>query len=253
MNPFYFGSGDRRLFGIYDPGQGGGSRAVLLCHPWGQEYLRAHRCLRHLATLLARQGVHVLRFDYHGTGDSAGDGADEDLAGWEQDLETAIDELKDTSGALRVGLVGLRLGATLAASVAARRPDDVDALALWDPVVRGDEYLSELDRVAGEDSRPKADGEREVLGFVLTARMAAAVRSLDLLALVPSLPSRTRVVVTDPLPSHAALDAALAGRALDAVERMPSAPAWYEDRSSGVGAMPVTVLQRLAGWWGYGR
>jgi hypothetical protein len=33
------------------------------------------------------------------------------------------------------------------------------------------------------------------------------------------------------------------------MELLPSPPAWYEDRNTGVGAMPVKVLQRIAQWW----
>ena len=69
---------------------------------------------------LAAQGWHVLRFDYFGTGDSAGEFDEADLTGWEADIEQALDELLDMAGARKVALVGLRLGATLAARVAAR-------------------------------------------------------------------------------------------------------------------------------------
>jgi pimeloyl-ACP methyl ester carboxylesterase len=252
MNPFFFGTRERRLFGIYTPGHASGAaRAVVLCNPWGQEYLRAHRSMRHLANLLTRAGVHVLRFDYFGTGDSAGDGVEADLAGWEGDVETAIDELKDTAGVERVGLVGLRVGATLAASVAARQGEGVDALVLWDPVVNGGEYLREIERMTPQAGPLVPGAAREVDGFLLTDAMARSLGSLDLLRQVPSLPVRTMVVATESLPSHAALLAALSGRPGGALpmEFMASPPAWYEDRNTGVGVMPVKVLQRIVQWW----
>jgi pimeloyl-ACP methyl ester carboxylesterase len=246
MNPFFFGTRERRLFGLYTPGRGGGpgARAAVLCHPWGQEYLRAHRSMRHLATLLSRGDVHVLRFDFLGTGDSAGDITDGDLDGWQADVELAIDELRDTTGVARVGLVGLRLGATLAAGVAARRRADVDRLVLWDPVVRGDEYADELSRAASDGVGD--DGTTEVLGFLLTKRMAAEIRAVDLIALAPALPDRTFVIASEPLASHGALRAALGRREF---EEIASPPAWLEDRSTGVGAIPVPVLRRISQWW----
>jgi len=67
MNVFYFGAGERRLFGVYTPARHGGRRGAVLCPPWGQEYLRAHRSIAQLANTLATAGVHVLRFDYSGT------------------------------------------------------------------------------------------------------------------------------------------------------------------------------------------
>lgn len=253
MNPYFFGTGERRLFGLYTPGHSGGApdRAAVLCHPWGQEYLRAHRSMRHLANLLTRAGVHVLRFDYFGTGDSDGDITGGDLAGWQGDIEMAIDELRDTTGATRVGLVGLRLGATLAAAVAANRPDDVDRLVLWDPVVQGEEYAHELRQTSSAPGRSSPDGSMEVLGFVLTGRMLREIGSIDLPTLVPSLPRRTLVVASQPLRSHGALRTVMDGRGAGgpSIEDIPSPPAWLEDRNTGVGAIPVPVLQRIVQWW----
>ena len=138
MNPFFFGSRERALYGVYHPPrvQGGGRgpvgrEGVVLCYPFGVEYMRAHRAFRQLTTLLTRQGLHVLRFDYHGTGDSMGEGSEADLVGWTGDVATAIQELRDTAGLARVGLIGLRLGGALAARAAVGR-DDVDRLVLWD-------------------------------------------------------------------------------------------------------------------------
>lgn len=251
MNPFYFGSSARRLFGIYMPARGSRTSpsAVVVCYPWGQEYLRSHRSLKHLSTLLARAGVDVLRFDYYGTGDSAGDMGDGDLAGWESDIETAIDELKDTTSAPHVGLVGLRLGATLAARVAARR-SDVDRVALWDPVVLGDEYLQDLDRVAAEVAFhggrsldvAGAGGEREILGFTLSEALAKTIAELKLTDSLSTLPLRTLILASQPLTSHSVL------RHHHAIDDYPSPPVWLEDANTGVGAMPVNLLQHLAGW-----
>jgi alpha/beta superfamily hydrolase len=253
VNPFFFGTGERRLFGVYTPGQRGsaGVRAAVLCNPWGQEYLRAHRSMRQLAMQLNRAGVHVLRFDYFGTGDSGGDFTDGDLAGWQGDVDTAIEELKDATGATRVGLVGLRLGATLAAAVAARR-EDVERLLLWDPIVDGEEYVRELWQEPSQARSPEPPGAREVLGFVLTEDMSRELRSLDLLELVPSFPTRTLVVASESLPSHVALQAALdspPGGPLP-MERIASPRAWLEEQNTGIGAVPVKMLQRIVEWWG---
>ena len=251
MTPFFFGSNTRRLFGLYTPATGGGlsPRAVVICYPWGQEYLRSHRSLKHLSTLLARSGIDVLRFDYFGTGDSAGDMCDGNLAGWESDIEAAIDELKDTASVTQVGLVGLRLGATLAARVASRR-DDVDRLCLWDPVVLGDEYLVDLERTAADvafhgaqtpDSLSTND-ERTILGFTLRDELAKDIARLELAPSLSAAPVRTLILATQPLGSHTAL------RRHHVVEDFPSPPVWLEDANTGVGAMPVNLLQHLAEW-----
>src|SRR5918992_3821916 len=113
MNPFFFGSSQQPLYGVYHPPKARVPRriGVVLCYPLWQEYMRAHRAFRQLAILLAKAGFPVLRFDYFGTGDSGGDSESGDVAQWTADVCTAIDELKDTAGVRSVSLVGLRVGA----------------------------------------------------------------------------------------------------------------------------------------------
>jgi pimeloyl-ACP methyl ester carboxylesterase len=267
MTPLYFGSAQRRLFGVYTPPRPGvaGTRAALLCYPWGQEYIRAHRSMRQLANMLCAVGYHVLRFDYYGTGDSAGESQEADLGSWGRDIETAIEELRDTSGVARVRLVGLRLGATLAARVAARKKKEVDALLLWDPVVNGPEYLRELlppvneptgagiDGTASAQPQPAtgADGH-EVLGFRLPEALAKEMGTIDLLSLVPALPARARVISSLPLASHLALRAELDrhSRADVAIETVDGLLAWRQYKDLGAGAVPTKVLETMVRWLG---
>lgn len=259
MNVFHFGTGARRLFGIYAPGRGEGrtARAAVLCAPWGQEYLRSHRSMRQLGVQLGTAGFHTLRFDYFGTGDSAGEMTEATVAGWEDDLSQAIDELRDSSGAERVSLVGLRLGGTLAARVAVQRPREVRDLVLWDPVVSGRDFVDELHTpIGGVTPRrrdPASGGGVEANGFPLTEAMEAELAALDLVPLTESLPARTLVVTSAPreleTPAQRALRVALAEHpyALE-VESLESEPAWLEHGNSGAATIPVAVLQRITGW-----
>ena len=116
--PIWFGPADRPLFGwLHLPEEA--SAGVVLCRPIGLEALSACRAYRCLAERLAAKGVVALQFDYTGTGDSAGDPADVVSVGtWLSDIAAAIDCVRRT-GVARVGLIGLRLGATLAANAAA--------------------------------------------------------------------------------------------------------------------------------------
>ncbi len=260
MTPFIFGSGPRRLYGVYSPPYAAGTRqrAAVLCYPWGHEYLRAHRSMRQLDRQLGSAGFHVLRFDYYGTGDSAGDMTDASLEGWEADIATAIDELKDTSAVTRVSLVGLRIGAALAANVAARRARDVDALVLWDPVVSGADYIAELnqsDRARGRFRSPPsrgsaAGGGREMLGFPLTDQFEADIRAIDLPARLAAVRARTAVIVSQPIPSHAALRSVFEGQDARSrtFERVEGEAAWISDPLFGAGAVPVNLLQRIVSW-----
>ena len=153
MSARFFGHPESPLFGVYHARRvrtpsanvkKTGIRAAVICPPIGQEYIRTHWCLRLLANQLARKGVSVLRFDYHGLGDSFGTPDQiQSLADWTQNIEQAINHLKAESGAQTVMLIGQRLGGLLASKVAIQRPD-VNSLALWEPVISGCDYLVEL-------------------------------------------------------------------------------------------------------------
>lgn len=261
MNLFYFGSRKRRLLGVYHPAQGarGVGRAALLCYPWGNEYIYAHRSMTRLSTLLSQAGHHVLRFDYFGTGDSAGEAYEADLAGWRGDIETALEELRELSGAPRAAIVGLRLGATLGAMVADANRRAVDAVALWDPIVDGAEYvraicdLDETTRISGVGrSRPRPPelgGGREVLGMPLTDHVAAELETLDVSGVIERLPQRLLAVATRSPRSYSSLESALVRRGGDArLELIDDHAAWHEDWPHNAGAVSVKVLDRIVSW-----
>jgi pimeloyl-ACP methyl ester carboxylesterase len=244
MTPLFFGSSDRRLFGIYSPGSSA-SRAVVLCNPWGQEYIRAHRSLRRLAVTLADAGYHVLRFDYFGTGDSSGDTADATLEGWRDDIAAAVDELRDMSGATSATVIGLRLGATLAAEVAGSRLAEISRLVLWDPVVSGTEWRGEVRAMDAQELPPPGElGEcEELLGFELTPAMRQDIEAIDLLPRLraPSVP--TDIVTSAALPGYAALRALVSPQLrLTHVEALRP---WHLDKESGAGAIPIQVIDTI--------
>ena len=122
------GSG-RQLAALHHPASGTPrGRGVLIINPLGQEAVRAHRLLRVLADRLARMGVHVLRFDFHGCGDSSGDDLDGEMKGWQLDVLAAHQKLRELSGTDAIGWLGIRLGFAVgwqaALRFAAREPMD---------------------------------------------------------------------------------------------------------------------------------
>ena len=244
MKPFFFGTAERRLFGIYEPAAAGtpSNRAAILCHPWGAEYLHAHRVLRQLALKLSDAGFHTLRFDYYGTGDSGGEPTDVEFTGLEADLEAAIEELAEITGLTKVTLIGLRLGGTIPANVASRRHRQINALVLWDPVLSGAEYLSQLG----------ADGNRqppiEVHGFPLTEDLLQQLRRLNPDMLTSNCHPHTLMLVTERLKSHTVLmEAAKAASDKPLIEFLTDTRSWLED-SVLHGTGPLLVVQRILNW-----
>src|SRR3954447_11756882 len=111
---FYFESQGQWLFAWLHRRERGAhpDHGVLICPPLGHEQVHAHRRLRHLADALAEAGFPVVRFDYHGTGDSAGSDEDpERFPTWLANTRDALGWMTHRLGCQRLSLVGLRLGA----------------------------------------------------------------------------------------------------------------------------------------------
>ncbi|WEA01644.1 serine aminopeptidase domain-containing protein [Mucilaginibacter sp. SJ] len=116
---------------------------IVLCYPYGQEYIRCHRLYVNLANKLARRGFHVLRFDYYGTGDSSGDFTLVTVPESLNNIKIVIDQFKESCGVSRIVLFGVRFGASLA--IMYSKIYSIDALVLWNPVLDGSAYLKEID------------------------------------------------------------------------------------------------------------
>lgn len=214
MKPLFLGSAERRLYGVYHPAARAGRHAVLLCYPGVQEYSSAHWAFRRLAAMLARDGHHVLRFDYFGTGDSAGESADGNPSLWIDDVEQAAQELLDQSGARELSLVGMRLGASLAL-LACTRGLKARRLVLWEPVVKGLPYVRELEKL---DERrnlillhaDRTRGRRdELLGHPFPPAVRRATEGIDLATSEGPKADATVIVTDRPTDEQRALQASL--------------------------------------------
>lgn len=252
MNPFLFGSSKSPLYGVYHPprAQEPSARAVLLCYPMGAEYMRAHRAFRQLTTLLVKGGAHVLRFDYFGTGDSAGEGSEATVARWLEDIDVAIDELKETTQQSRVTLVGLRFGATLAALASTER-SDVAQVVLWDPILDGTQYVQELLAVHTAEARQRGHAPSRdtfgVHGFPVTPALRDAIEPIDLLTW-PGASARVDLVTSAEREDAADLAGRLSARGRDARHQVfPSNGNWAESDAFGSALIPQGIIQGVLG------
>ena len=114
----------------------------VLCHSFGIEQVHLGRLDVITARALSMAGFPVLRFHGQGYGDA--DGGME-VAGFSSHLAEAIDAvdvLKRLAGVEAVGVMGARFGGAIAALTADRL--QLPLLALWDPMVKGAQFMREF-------------------------------------------------------------------------------------------------------------
>lgn len=206
--PIWFGSESRPLFGWWHGPDDGRARAgVVICPPLGYEYLQSHRALRLLAETLADRGFCAVRFDYDGTGDSAGDDSDAHrLQAWTSTIRSAL-ALVRRHAHEQVVLVGMRFGATMAASVAAedRR---VDQLVLWDPCASGRSYLAEQRAMcppSPESMVGSSDGSFYGIGVVYESETVTDIGRMDIASCAFPLARRVLVLTRRDRPSDTSI------------------------------------------------
>ncbi len=252
MVPVYFGRSEARLFGVHYPPKARPSRGsgVLLCYPGPEEYMRVHWAFRNLTQALTKAGFHVFKFDYFGTGDSAGALGEGDAATWRNDIATAAEEFRAMAAVKRLSVVGARLGAALAATLADAGP--LDELVLWDPVVSGKHYVDELRAL----QRRRLANSRyplekllskevpELLGYPFRPAIEQSLQRLDLTAvrLVPS--QHTTLVTSEPHDDYERLAAKLAGK--DFARHDVDDPCrWRTQELLEQAILPVKIVQKI--------
>lgn len=230
---------------------------LVVCNPFGFEEVCAHRSLRHFACACAEAGLPALRFDYAGCGNSEGDDAEpERVSQWIRSVHRAIDALKQATGVRRVALMGVRLGALLAALAAADR-DDVQAFIAIAPVLRGRAYVRELTMLSAsgtagaQGSGTRDDGAIESAGFTLTAETRSSLAALDARRLPRAPAPHVLLVERDDMPGAAPWVAELEG--LGAQVRLVSWPGYADmmrdpQRARPPLAMVAGVVDALRAW-----
>jgi dienelactone hydrolase len=201
-----------------------------------------------LAERLERAGNVVLRFDYTGTGDSAGDISDvPTVETWAADVETAIQLVRGT-GVSTVGLVGLRVGALLCSL--AMRHESVDAFAMWDPCITGRRFIREQ-RVLGAvvsgvtgDGVDESDDAVDIPSILLPRRLADSLEAVDLTSADVNYPPKVFGLMRPDRPASKGLEDRLAEVDVEWGEA-PDQHAFFE---SHMPFMPTSTIDRLGEW-----
>jgi exosortase A-associated hydrolase 2 len=266
---FFFAHGDGRLFAVAHPPQGTPTGlGVVLCHPFAEERQLADRILVHCARALAGAGIAALRFDQRGHGDSDGDLADGTFETYIAGIRAATTQLAERFRVEAIVLLGLRLGATLAALVAERDPR-VTGLVLWSPVLSGRPYVRDLLRktiamhLSANGNTPtidrltetiRTDGRLEFDGDFLTRAMFDDLSALDLAGRVARFGGPVMIsALRTRSGQYAAYDALLEnyhGRTADALLVPTNTPEYWDVRSMFDGIFPDDLYAATLEWLG---
>jgi hypothetical protein len=180
---------------------------VLIVPPVGRERVRICHELTMLGRDLAAAGFPTLRLDYRGEGESGGDFRQSTVTSRVADTVAAAEELRRRTGARQIALVGLHLGAPIAA--AAGRDARADRLILCDPVYDLRSYVKNLFRAVviqqgqlGGTTTTEADlraalsagGVISVFGFPTAAPFIDELEAMDLDAPIANYPGKSAVL-----------------------------------------------------------
>ncbi len=263
LAPAFFPSAGRQLFGcLHEPQGDPQERAVLLVAPFGHEAVRSHRAFRRLAGKLAAHGLTVLRFDFTGCGDSAGDLNDASWDIWRADLASATRYLRSQSRCRRITCIGMRGGANLALQVGVER-GEFDQMVLWQPILEGAQALEHLramhraliDQCGGSPTTSESSqaslgpavGEEELLGYAYPSTLIQQLEQLQALP-VPGAPA-SRVLLVDNGQSSTlgALESELRTHGVDVESaHLPDAEIWHEEVYKAL--LPHPSLQTMEEW-----
>jgi alpha-beta hydrolase superfamily lysophospholipase len=183
---------------------------VVLCRPIGYESICAYGAYTQLAEALARIGFDVLRFDYHGTGDSAGDDTDpERVDAWTDSIISAAQELKRLAGVAELALLGVRMGATLAVR-AALQLGGVQSLVMWAPCIKGRGFVRELRAASAAHARSATNADSrdiEALGYFYSAETIQDLSEMDCSRLDAAPAKSVLILGRDDMPGEGSLPA----------------------------------------------
>ncbi len=178
--PVWFGPEEAPIFGLVNAKEREIRGAVVLCYPLGREHLSAYPTFSRLATRIADLGLLALRFDYRSTGDSFDRTQPESSSSQLlEDVGHAIDFVRSL-GAVHVSMIGMRMGALLAAVAAATEP--VDQVVMWDPCTSGRSFIraQKVLSLSVPASGVSGSGPEGVPGLYLPPEILKEVSRLEL-------------------------------------------------------------------------
>jgi len=170
-----------RLVGmLHSPTDAPRGPGVVFCHAFAEERKSSALVMARLARAVAAAGRPALRFDYYGCGDSEGEFVEATARTHLDDVGTAARFLQERTGRDEFILLGLRMGATLAARAAEELPG-CKGLVLIEPLADGATYFDgQMRRSLVRNMLTRADGNGGARDGDLRRQMTAEDEVIDM-------------------------------------------------------------------------
>jgi len=229
--PHFLDTSSGRIFAVHHaPASPRGH--VLFVPPFNEEMNRCRSMMTLQAESLFRCGFGTLVVDLFGTGDSDGDYVDARWELWLDNVTRAFRHIR-TLGSC-VSVIGIRLGAVLAAEWLDNTRDDYESprgFVAWQPIVDGKQYFTQFLRMRIAAAMERQGGPKET-----TATLRA------------TLAGGTPIEVGG-YEIHPSLASAIERRSMD--DTCPPAEcrvAWMEQRVPGIDGPAPASVRVMAAW-----
>jgi hypothetical protein len=165
--------------------------------------------------------------------------------------------MKQRGRVAHVSVIGLRLGATLAALAGAQR-NDLDALVLWEPIIDGSTYMAELvaahtywlksQIVKGKRISTNSD-HLEILGFPVTTALCQELQAVNVWTIQRYVAKHILLMTHDATPSAADwLDRLNTLTQHAEYAHVPGPQFWTYKGRNDQPLVPLQALQTLSTW-----
>ena len=213
MHAEFIGESGRRILALLRTPPAPAGECILVVPPFAEEMNKCRRMVTDLAKKAGQDGRAVLCVDLYGTGDSEGEFSEARVARWIEDLADAV-KWSAAKGWPVNSVLGIRLGAILAAKLEREHDLALSRAVFWQPVTSGARLVDQFLRIRVTASRMERDSHEtaadlrarlksgetiDVAGYGLSPALCADIDALELKnELTPAMsPIRWLEVVAD--------------------------------------------------------
>ncbi len=175
---------DQIFFWHHLPTGNNKNAAVIIISPVGPEYMSCHRSIKLLAEKIALSGIHCIRYDPIGMGNSSGNLDDSGIwEKWVNSPQKLQHYLKNKFNISSIILTGLRSGCLILSDVI--KTTQIKTAVFWYPQVKGTAYMRSIQLLDSVLYKTPNTLEAEIMeggGYPVSNELQDKIRGINLLS-----------------------------------------------------------------------